>query len=103
MGESTDIRARAVRWREAARESRDRARRVVGLGAISWDAPAADAFRERLRERAAGLGRLADLEECVAAALDDVAVALDRADAVLTHVGRPPARGPRGGATGGSP
>lgn len=94
MVESDEIRARARAWRDAADASRDRARRVLALGDLRWDAPAADAFRAGLRERASGLHRLADAEDDVAAALDEAAVVLAAADAVLAP-GAPPA-GPRG-------
>lgn len=101
MGESDEIRARAAIWRLAARESRGRARRVSGLSALRWDAPAADAFRARLGERAAGLLRLADLEEAVGSALDELAAALEAVRGDAGGAGgpaeqRPGRRGPAG-------
>ncbi len=80
MGVSEEIRAQAWAWRAAASESRERSRRVLALGALAWQAPAADAFRAGLRERAAGLCRLATAEEDVAAALDAAAAVLALAD-----------------------
>ena len=93
MVDSAEIRTHAAAWRVAARESRDRARRVIGLGELRWDAPAAEVFRARVQERAAGLRHLADLEESVGAALDEVAAALDAADAMLADTGHGTARG----------
>jgi len=87
MGASEDIRAQAATWRAAARLSRERARRVASLGGLRWEAPAAEEFRVRLGERAAGLRRLAELEDSVGEALDGVAGVLDDAERVLVLLG----------------
>ena len=90
MGQTDDIRATAQAWRVAADESRDRARRVLALGTLVWDAPAADAFRAGLCERAAGLRRLAVAEDDVAAALDAAAAVLEAGDATRCERSGPP-------------
>ncbi len=88
MGETAQIRARAGAWRLAATETRERARRVLALGSLRWDAPAAGLFRSRLRDRAAALHRLADLEDEVAGALDWLAGVLERAHGSPGRPGR---------------
>jgi hypothetical protein len=93
MGDTSDIQARAALWREAAEQTRRRARRVLTTGALRWDAPAAGLFRARVRERAAALRRLADLEDDVGAALDGVARSLAHPHRSLeTAFGQPAGR-----------
>ena len=92
MGDTSDIQARAALWRDAAEQTRRRARRVLTTGSLRWDAPAAGLFRARVRERAAALRRLADLEDDVGAALDAVARAVAHAHRALET-----ARGQRAG------
>ncbi len=96
MADASDIRARAVLWREAAELTRGRAARVLATGSLRWDAPAAGAFRSRVGDRAAALRRLADLEDEVGTALDAVAQAVARGQGVLDSARASPPGWPPG-------
>ena len=78
MWDSSDLRAHAATWRAAASLTRGRAERVLALAGLRWESSAAEVFRDRIGQGAAGLRRLGDLQDEVAAELVRLADVVER-------------------------
>lgn len=74
---SDELRSAARRWRAAEHELRWVADRVAVLEAVPWRSVGAGHFRDRVRERAAMVQRLARECSAIAGQLEELAGQLD--------------------------
>jgi uncharacterized protein YukE len=86
VGEPEAIRAVARRLRQEAEQVRVTAGRIGATGDVPWRSGAADAFRERVAQRAAGSRRAAQLLHDAAEAVDQHARAVEAVRAGLAGV-----------------
>ena len=79
MGDATELRRRAGRWRQLAEVTRAEVLLLRRVREIAWRGDSAAAFRDVLGRRVGELVDLADREDSVADLLDRVAAAVEQA------------------------